>query len=65
MKEIDYFVADEGDGVLNPFATDMFDENGYLEGHEDEDGYHISDFDIVKYFRTWERACDYCDAHND
>lgn len=62
---MNYFVADEGDGVLNPFATDMFDENGYLEGHKNEDGYHINDFDIVRRFRTWERACDYCDAHND
>ena len=58
-----YFVADDGDGILNPFAADMFDEEGYLEGHEGEDGYHYSDFDIVAGFNSWKSACDYCDKH--
>ena len=40
---------------------DMFDEEGYLEGHEGEDGYNIEDFDIIRYFNTWEHACAYCD----
>ena len=59
--EKEYFVADDGDGVLNPFSMDMFDEEGYLEGHEGEDGYNIEDFDIIRYFNTWDQACAYCD----
>lgn len=59
-----FFVVDEGDGVLNPFAKDMFDKNGYLDGHEDEDGYHFSDFDIVRGFKSWEAACRYTDKYS-
>lgn len=42
-----YFVADEGDGVYNVFAYADFNEEGYYADHNIEDGYHISDFDIV------------------
>lgn len=59
----EYFVADEGDGTLNPFSIDMFDNEGYLEGHKGERGYHINDFDIIRYFNSWEQACDYCDKY--
>lgn len=61
MKNKNYFVADEGDGLLNPFAMDMFDDDLYLEGHSGEDGYHLDDFNIVCWFSTWAEACRYCD----
>ncbi len=55
-REYFYFVADEGDGVYNVFGMDMFDENGYLNGHPHESGYHLNDYDVV--FRSNSlRAC--------
>lgn len=53
--ERSFFVADEG-GFANPFSVDMFDDEGWLEGHENEDGYNIEDFDIIRYCDTWEEA---------
>ena len=41
-KEKSFFVADEG-GYANPFAVDMFDSEGWLEGHENEEGYNIEE----------------------
>ena len=46
-------MADEG-GYTNAFAVDMFDGEGWLEGHENEEGYNIEDFDIIRYCNTWE-----------
>ena len=43
-----FFVADEG-GYANAFSLDMFDNEGWLEGHENEEGYNIEDFDIIRY----------------
>lgn len=59
-----YFVADDGD-IYNAFAFEMFEDDGYLEGHKGEAGYHINDFDIIKYFNSWTAAADYADELND
>lgn len=69
IKEIDetlrgkYFVAEEDVEVYNVFAFDDFDEDGYYEGHAQEDGYHISDFDIVYITRNFLRACTWVEEH--
>jgi hypothetical protein len=62
-KEKSFFVADEG-GYANAFAVDMFDSEGWLEGHENEEGYNIEDFDIIRYCNTWEEACRIADKMN-
>ena len=54
MKEKLFFVADEGDGMLNVFARADFNE----------DGYHISDFDIVFESNRWEDVVRYTDKHS-
>lgn len=59
-----FFVSDDG-GVYNAFAVDMFSNGGYLEGHNGEDGYHFDDFDKLKWFNSWEAACDFADRMND
>lgn len=64
MKEKLYFVADEGDGMLNVFARADFNKDGYYNGHENEDGYHISDFDIVFESNRWEDVVRYTDKHS-
>ena len=56
-----YFVADEGDGTFMPFPYDYFDEDGYYLEHEGEDGYHISDFDIVYETNDWDDACEWAE----
>lgn len=58
------FVVDEGDGCYNAFALDMFDKNGYLEGHAGEMGYHLDDYDIVAWFNDWEDACQFAEDLN-
>lgn len=53
-----WFVVDEGDEMYNVFSYYDFDEDGYYSGHEGEEGYHLSDFDIVfecKHFTDAER----------
>jgi hypothetical protein len=64
MKEKLFFVADEGDGMLNVFARADFNVDGYYNGHENEDGYHISDFDIVFESNRWEDVVRYTDKHS-
>lgn len=59
-----FFVADEGDYV-NAFSVDMFDNEGWLEGHKNEAGYNIEDFDIIRYCNTWEEACRIADKMNE
>lgn len=69
IEEIDgtlrgkYFVAEECEEVYNVFAFDDFDEDGYYEGHAQEDGYHISDFDIVFISVNFQRACRWTEEH--
>ena len=58
-----FFVADEG-GYANAFSVDMFDNEGWLEGHENEEGYNIEDFDIIRYCNTWQEACRVADKIN-
>lgn len=56
-----YWVSDNG-GDYNAFSDDMFNERGrYLENPN----YTIDDFDIVRYFNTFDEACDYADRMND
>ncbi len=66
-KKSMWLVVDEGDGVLNVISENDFDENGYLEGYAGQEGYHITDFDVVKKFRRFEGACRYVenDYYND
>lgn len=52
-----WLVVDEGDGVLNVISESDFDEDGYLDGYAWMDGYHRTDFDVVKKFRRFEDAC--------
>lgn len=58
-----YFVADEGDGLLNAFSYDMFDKDGFLEGHKGEQGYHLDDYDIIAEFASWDAATKFVDDH--
>lgn len=56
-----YWVSDDG-GYYNAFSDDMFDERGrYIENPN----YTIDDFDIVRYFNTFDEACDYAERMND
>jgi len=41
MKK-DYFVAQEDTNIYNVFSVDNFDDDGFLVGHENDDGYHRS-----------------------
>lgn len=59
-----YFVADEGDGMYNVFAYADFDEDGYYADHNGEDGYHISDFDIVFECGHFKDAVTWIDNHS-
>ena len=56
-----FFVADEGNYVYNPFDYDDFDEDGFYIGHKGEEGYHISDFDIVYETDDWDDACEWAE----
>lgn len=56
-----YFVAQEDTNVYNVFCVDEFAEDGYLEGHNGEEGYHIDDFDIIAWFETFTEACEWVD----
>lgn len=57
-----FFVADEGDGILNVFAFADFDEDGYYGHHNGEEGYHISDYDIL-YKGNFKNCCRYIDNY--
>ena len=59
-----YFVVDEGD-CYNAFDLDMFDKDGYLEGHKGEAGYHLDDYDIIHWFDDFDAAHDYAEMLND
>jgi hypothetical protein len=56
-----FFVAEEDTNLFNVFSIDEFDDDGFLLGHEDEEGYHISDLDIVAWFNDFNKACDFVD----
>lgn len=61
---LSYFVVDEGDGTYNAFSSDMFDKDGYLEGYKNKRGYHINDYEIIAWFKTWDEAADYAEEMN-
>ncbi len=63
-KELNIFVADDGDGIYNIFDMSDFNSDGYLIDHENEDGYHISDFDIVYRTSSFEDACRWVDKNS-
>ena len=63
-EKLNIFVADDGDGVYNIFDMSDFNSDGYLIGHENEDGYHISDFDIVYRTSSFENACRWVDKNS-
>lgn len=63
-EKLNIFVADDGDGVYNVFDMSDFNSDGYLIGHENEDGYHISDFDIVYRTSSFENACKWVDQNS-
>jgi hypothetical protein len=56
-----FFVAEEDTNLFNVFSIDEFDDDGFLLGHEDEEGYHISDLDIVAWFDDFNEACNWFD----
>lgn len=64
FSKYDYFVADEGDGLFNVFSYSDFDEDGYYNGHHNEDGYHILDFDIVFECNHFNDACKWIEKHS-
>ena len=57
MKNV--IVVQEDEGLFNIFDRAMFDENGYLEGFNGEEGYNIADMDIVAEFNSIETAEDF------
>lgn len=59
-----YIVVQEDEGLLNLFGREMFNDDGYLEGYDDEEGYNIKDMDIVAEFNTMKQAEDYIDEHS-
>ena len=61
MKQ--YFVAEEDEGLYNVFSFADFNENGYLDGHDGEDGYHIDDFDKAYQTNSFQDACRWVDNH--
>lgn len=63
-KRKPFFVVDEGDYTYNVFCIADFDEEGYYGDHNGEDGYHISDFDIVAEFNHFKDAERWIDMHS-
>ena len=59
-----YFIAQEDTTIYNVFDYDEFDDDGYLDGHANEEGYHIDDFDIVAEFDTLDEANEWLDNVN-
>lgn len=59
-----YFVVEESDGVYNTFRVCDFDADGYLWGHNGEDGYHMDDYKEQVVFETdwFEDACAWIDG---
>ena len=59
-----FIVVQEDEGLFNLFGREMFNEDGYLEGYDGEEGYNINDMDIVAEFNTMKQAEDYIDKHS-
>lgn len=60
-----YFVVQEDENVYNIFDREYdFDENGWYNGHEGEDGYNITDFDNIVYeSNSFSAATTWVDQH--
>lgn len=59
-----FIVVQEDEGLFNLFGSEMFNEDGYLEGYDGEEGYNINDMDVVAEFNTMKQAEDYIDKHS-
>lgn len=59
-----YFIVEEDTGVYNIFSVNDFDDEGYLSGYNGLDGYHLSDFDILMWFATFEDAVKWEEKHS-
>lgn len=59
-----FIVVQEDEGLFNLFGREMFNEDGYLEGYDGEEGYNINDMDVVAEFNTIKQAEDYIDEHS-
>lgn len=59
-----YFVAHEDTNLYNVFDRLDFDSNGWYVNHENEDGYHETDFDIVAEFDDFADACNWVEEHS-
>lgn len=57
-----FIVVQEDEDVYNVFDREEFDDKGYLNGYRNQEGYHISDFDIIKEFNSFEKASDYAES---
>lgn len=51
-----FMVMEEDEGVYNIMCVADFNEDGYLDGYEGREGYHITDYDIAARFRSWREA---------
>lgn len=54
-----HFVVQEDTNQYNIFGDFDFNEDGYLIGYENQDGYHMDDFDIVAEFDSFDEAVKY------
>ena len=59
-----FIVVQEDERAFNLFERSMFDEEGYLEGYEGEEGYNIKDMDIVAEFDTMQKAEEFIDKYS-
>jgi hypothetical protein len=61
-----YFVVEEDTNLYNTFSVCDFDADGYLWGHNGEDGYHMDDYKEQIVFETdsFEDACEYVEKHS-
>lgn len=61
-----YFVVEEDTGLYNIFSVEDFDADGYLLGHNGEEGYHMDDYkeQIVFETESFDDACKYVEKQN-
>lgn len=61
-----YFVVEEDTNLYNTFSVCDFDADGYLWGHNDEEGYHMDDYKEQVVFETdsFDEACKWVEEHS-
>ena len=59
-----YFVVEEDVNVYNTFNVCDFDADGYLWGHNGEDGYHMDEFDVVFETDSFDDAVNWEEEHS-